>query len=214
MPVATLEESGDQTGKASVNSSSSKRSLPSGAIKRGRPVGNLKRFFARVPFAFPASHRHQRVIVRRPRRVKIDQSFARRQRFEIVTIAVANVDLLGIENRHRRKRRRDEGSGEASAVSGVQDAAPGGVGRRTSASELFVADESDEVSVRRPRDGFRKHAGEFRRRQVAQEHSFGRIEIDVKLLAGLVRRAVEHERPLAVGRTHGSDQRVVCVCAC
>ena len=61
-------------------------------------------------------------------------------------------------------------------------------------SNVVISDESDEVSIGRPRYGFRKYTGEVGWRQVSQKPAIGRKQINVKLLVGLIRMSIKHQR--------------------
>ena len=63
--------------------------------------------FARVPFIFTTGQPSERVAVRRPGEIEIDETIARRERTKLKAVTVAKVNLFGIEDGHGREDRRD-----------------------------------------------------------------------------------------------------------
>ena len=101
---------------------------------------------ARGPLVLFAGERGERLAVGRPRELEVDQPLARSERAEVEAVAVADVDLLGLEDGHggdERRGGRRRGVGVNVGQRGVCERRRGVGRRRGRGGERGVADADE-----------------------------------------------------------------------
>src|SRR5262249_53770144 len=145
-----------------------------------------------------------------PFETKIDQPLAGGQGPEFIAVAIAKIDLLGIEQLDRRERGFDVRGG--SWRTGRRWRYTNQIiQRRWRSTGLGVAvrNESDGVSVRRPGHCIRKCTGHLRCSNLPQKLAIVRIHVDAKRLAWFIGGAVEGQNSPSIRRGDSAEQRII-----